>query len=119
VPSTQREQTQDLDPFEALQVAVEWHREGRVEAAAAVYARLLEIEPGNAEALHCLGVALHHLGRTEEGISAVRRALMLDPGCRPALDDLGRILGESGRLDEAAAVNREAIQLRPHDAKAG
>jgi predicted TPR repeat methyltransferase len=102
-----------LEPFQALQVAVKWHRAGRVQAAAEVYRRVLELDAFQVDALHFLGLALHQLGRSEEGISSIRRALELDPCCLPAINNLGNVLEEAGRLTDAELTFRHLVELAP------
>jgi Flp pilus assembly protein TadD len=70
----------------------------RVEAEQ-VLRRVLELEPGDAEAHHNLGCLLLGLGRAEEAVSQLELAVKLRPGrtiSRQMLDQaVGRL--ESGR----------------------
>lgn len=70
------EPAEELSVPEALLLAMEWHRDGRVQAAAEVYRRVLASSGDQVDALQFLGVALHQLGQSDEGVASIRRALI-------------------------------------------
>jgi len=107
-------QAQDLvTPAEAIQVALSWHSEGRLAEARILCARVLAVEPDNAEALHFLGLLQYQLGDLEDGIGYVRRALKVAPGYAAAHSNLGNMLLEQGDLDGAEQAYRRALELAP------
>lgn len=108
----------ELSPAEALAYAIRLHREDRVEAAAALYRRILEVVPKCAEALNFLGVAESQLGRPGVGVELIARSIAFEPDYADAYNNLGNLLKKTGRLSEAAAAYRRVLELRPDDADA-
>lgn len=98
--------------------AVAAHREGRLDAAEALYGKVLQRQSGHPDALHFLGVLHHQRQRSEEGIRLIRLALRATPQHADAHNNLGNIHKECGELAEAEACYRRALghQPRHHDA---
>ena len=80
--------------------------------------QVLQIEPGNADALNYLGYLLAERGeQLDEAIRLVRRALDADPGNPSYLDSLGWAHFRRGDVDEAEkylapAAGEAAAQFR-------
>ncbi len=87
------------------------HRAGRLEAAAATYRRLLDVEPENADAWHLLGLTLHQRGHNELSIPTIRRALALNPGIANYHNSLGLALHATGDNAGALDVLQVAVKL--------
>jgi len=102
----------------ALAFAVERHRQGHFEEAAAIYRQILALTPDNADALHFLGVAEHQAGRRGKALELLSRALELAPEHADALTNRGNVYRSLARLDAAEADYRRAHELRPDDANA-
>jgi tetratricopeptide (TPR) repeat protein/ADP-heptose:LPS heptosyltransferase len=94
------------------------HRAGRLEEAAALYRRVLSIEPGHVEAHYKLANALHAQARLEEAAASYRRTLASAPRYAEAHNDLGAALAEQGRIEEALASLERALALKPDYADA-
>jgi len=110
----ERETQQELvTPAEAVRVALGWHGEGRLAEAQILYERVLAADPGNAEALHFLGLLRHQLGAREEGIGYVRKALESAPRYASAHSNLGNMLLEREDMDGAEQAYRRALELAP------
>ena len=58
-----------------LQAAVVFHRSGDLDRAAALYQRVLDRTPGNADALHMLGLVAGARGQSERAIDLIVKAL--------------------------------------------
>ena len=98
---------------QAMQTALRHHQAGRLPQAEAIYREILGREPGNADALHLLGVIALQKGRHQDAIGLIRQAIAANPAMPQSHLNLGKALRESGRLDEALAVYREAVRLQP------
>ncbi len=92
-----------------LSVAIEQHNAGNSGRADALYREALLREPGNADALHLLGVLAHEQGRGPEAIDLIGRALALAPTVPDYLFNLGNALRDQGRLEEAVASYGRAL----------
>lgn len=97
---------------EALQVAMEHHRAGRLPSAKAIYQQILQIEPNHPDALHLLGAVAHQEGKEEIAFELISKALKLHP-TSPMHYNLGLTLQSQGKLEEAIASYRQALVLKP------
>ncbi len=98
--------------------AVADHRAGRIEAAAAIYRRLLDIDPEHADAWHLLGLTLHQRGENSLAVPTIRRALGLNPQVANYHNSLGLALHGAGDLAGAVNALRTAVALDDGDADA-
>jgi peptide/nickel transport system permease protein len=79
---------EDLNDRHALQLALEYLKEGRQDAAASILARILKRDPRNERAWHMLSYALQE---REKQIYALERVLALNPANRAAAHHLRRL----------------------------
>ena len=86
-------------------------RNGDLQAAAGSFARALELDPRNAEALIGLGSVERSRGNSEAAIHYVQRALQVDPSSVAALSELAELERDRGRLDDAIRLFREALAI--------
>jgi tetratricopeptide (TPR) repeat protein len=105
--------------LEDFLIAVECAAHGDAKGAEARLRKVVEHEPGNAEARLLLGLVLGDLGRAVEAHAVhveVERAF----GVRSARNRvaLARCLLEVGRAGEAVSVARGALELAPRDEEA-
>ena len=103
---------------EALEEAISLHRRGELDRAAAAYRRILEAAPGNADALHYLGVLSHQKGDSDRAVELIEKALEHSPNYRDAVKNLGNVHKESGRHGRAERCYRKAIELDADDGDA-
>ena len=97
------------DPVDdMLRAALAHHRAGRVEAAAALYQRVLRQSPGHADALHLFGVLHAQAGRLEDALPLLTKAARRAPRNAGFLNDLANVFNGLGRFDEAEAHYRRA-----------
>jgi predicted RNA methylase/Flp pilus assembly protein TadD len=98
-----------------LQQAIEHHKAGRYDAAAAGYNAVLTAEPRNARAAHYLGVLTLQAGRIDEGTELLARAVAEAPDWHDARNNYGIALREQGRTAEAIEQFRIAADALPHE----
>ena len=62
---------------EALAIAIQHHRAGRLQAAEQIYRQILQDEPNQADAMHLLGLIAHQVGKHGIAVESIRRAIRL------------------------------------------
>jgi len=103
---------------EALAIALSHHQAGRLETAEQIYRQILQAVPGQADALHLLGVIAHQRGQNAVAVQYIGQATERAPLVADYHSNLGLAYSALGDLDAAAASHRRAIQLRPAYAEA-
>ena len=98
--------------------AVQAEESGEKQRAIALYAEILEIDPGYAAAYINLGTIHFHARQYSRAEELYRRATEADPGYVLAFFDLGNVLDELERPDESIAAYRHAVALAPRYADA-
>ena len=96
---------------QAFGVAIGHHQAGRLREAERIYRQILAQEPGQADALHLLGVIAHQSGRNEVAVELIGQAIARHPGFAEAQSNLGVALSGLGRFEEAVAAYRQAVAL--------
>lgn len=99
--------------LEALDVAVELHGQGRLDEAAILYARILEVEPRQADALHLLGLLHGQQGRIGQAIPLVAQAIGIAPERGVFHINHAKLTAAAGQAGKAAAGLRRALALDP------
>ena len=87
-------------------------------AAERSWARLFELEPGDATALPGYAHFLMIMGRQDEAMARITRALELDPHNITVQSFYAVILESARRYDEAIAVARKVLSVEPTSAVA-
>ncbi|MDA0997965.1 MAG: tetratricopeptide repeat protein [Proteobacteria bacterium] len=107
--------TDDNMPAE-LARALESHRAGDLEAAAAAYEAILGNDPGNIDALHLLATLNLQRGDAANALRLAERVLSKRPEIAEAQANRGTALQAMERFGEAAHAFRQAIELQPDTA---
>jgi hypothetical protein len=94
--------------------AAEAHNKGKLDEAAAGYARTVRLNPRFAEAYNNLGVLLRKQGKREASAACYRKALAIKPNTSSFLSNLGNVLRELGQHQAAAASHQKAVKLAPN-----
>ena len=100
---------------QALQLALEHHRAGRLVEAEAIYRQVLARQADHPDALHLLGLVAHQVARHADAARLIDRAINHHPATPPAqwhhhLAEARRAAGDAAC---AEASFRTAIQLDP------
>jgi predicted TPR repeat methyltransferase len=98
--------------------AMEHHQHGRLAEAESIYLRLLEAQPNDSEAMHCLGVLRMGQGRRDEAIALVKKSVNLAPGNAHAWNNLGNMLVTTKEARAAEYSYLRATALKPDLAEA-
>ena len=106
------------DIASALSQARSADARGQVEAARAHYQRVLDLEPGHADALHALGILADKEGDYRTAETHYFRALRAKSDDANLLSDMGYSYFLQGRRHDAEYYLREALKYDPQHAKA-
>src|SRR5262245_33202354 len=85
------------------------HRAGKLGLAESHYARVVKLDPGQADAWHLLGVVAFQNRQAPKAIKHYKRALELRPAFAQAWNNLGIALKAHGQADEAQAAFERAL----------
>jgi Flp pilus assembly protein TadD len=103
---------------EAIQLALQHHRQGQFVQAEQIYRQVLQADPRQGNAWHLLGVVEGQMGRHDAACDNIKRAITLNPREAVYYSNLGHACRSLGRLDEAVASYREAVRIKPDFAQA-
>lgn len=103
------------DPIAA---ALALHKSGRLDEAESAYLRILEGQPGDARALHLLGLLKVQAADYPAGISLIRQSVERGGPAPRRLVDLGTAHRLAGELEAAETAYREALSMAPGLAQA-
>ncbi len=98
----------------AVAEALGLHRQGRLDEAEKIYARVLKAERGHFDALHLLGMLNHQRGKAGEAYRLLSAALKVEPRSPDALSNLALVLHALKRDAEALAQLDKALALAPN-----
>ena len=101
-----------------LQEGLDHHRAGRMADAARCYKRVLEADPGNADALNLMSALALVAGDPRAAAALALGAISAQPGWAAPHVSLGNALQAAGRADQAVDAFQKAIALAPETAEA-
>jgi predicted O-linked N-acetylglucosamine transferase (SPINDLY family) len=104
----------EIDIKAELQCAFNLHQAGQIEAAEAIYLKILEIAPNTADALHLLGLIAHLREEYDQATELIGKALEISPNSAIFHSNLGAALQGKKKNDEAVAEYRKALSLAPN-----
>jgi len=90
--------------------------EGKLEEAATLYDKAINLNPNYVEAYYKKANILGDMGRNEEAIVCYDKAISLDPNYVNAYNNKGIALRLLGKNEEAVICYDQAIKLNPDDA---
>ncbi len=105
------------DTSQLLEMAFGLHQAGELDRARGLYERIIDQDPGHADALHFLGLACFQGGDGVRAADLIRRAIEQKPRVAPYHDNLGAVLESRDMLEEALGAYREAATLAGDDAE--
>jgi predicted TPR repeat methyltransferase len=98
---------------DTLREAMQAHGAGQLEAARALYQRLLDTAPQHPDGLHLMGVLQAQCGQHELAAELIGRAIAVQPQEAMFHNNLGNVYIERGRFDDALQHYQQAITLDP------
>ena len=104
---------QKITIAQAVELALQHHRAGRLDEAEGAYKNILARSPDSPNALHLLGVVASQRGRHDIAINMIQREIALKPQTPEFHFNLGGIYRAAGRPEESIAQIRRAVELKP------
>ena len=98
---------------QALEIAGRYHRSGNIQQAQAHYRRILQVEPGQPEALHALGIIAFQLKEYEDANSLIGKAIKNKPKVPQFHYNFGLVFIALKRQEKAIQAFQEAIKIMP------
>jgi predicted O-linked N-acetylglucosamine transferase (SPINDLY family) len=100
-------------PGSPLEQAIARHQAGHLADAEVLYRQVLATRPGDADALHYLGLLGYQTGHLGEAEELLARAAHVSPENPVVLNNWGIVLAKLGRLAEARMRFEQAIERGP------
>ena len=101
-----------------LQNAIALHQQGQLDQAEAIYLKLLQFDPKNADVLHLLGMIAYQTRKIQIAINLIDLAIEINPNVASYHYSKGLILQELKQFDTAIVSYDKAIKLRTDYAEA-
>lgn len=118
LPEEPEEQVREMTIEQAVEIAISFQRQQRLDEADLVYKRILDAAPDHPAALHFSGVLAHQMGIHSEAIARIGRSLTMVPDQADWHNNHGIALQAAGQLDEAIAAYRRALAINPSHVQA-
>jgi tetratricopeptide (TPR) repeat protein len=96
-----------------LDRAVKLHQEGKTDEAEELYMRILDVAPGQPDALNLLGVIQSEKNKNDRALDLLSRAARLRPKDANILNNLGRASVRARRFEQAIDALEHALSLSP------
>jgi Flp pilus assembly protein TadD/2-polyprenyl-3-methyl-5-hydroxy-6-metoxy-1,4-benzoquinol methylase len=104
-----------LDSRILLTEAVRLHQAGQLDQAAALYRKVLTVQPNNADALHLLGMIALQQSQPQTALELIGKAITLNDRHAPYHSHHSLALQTLGDMEGAVAGYRRALALNPDD----
>lgn len=101
-----------------LNRAVRLHRAGNLDAANAIYGRILDAIPNHPDALNLSGVIAHQSGNQETAIQLIERAISVNDADASYYNNLGEARRAFGQNSLAIDAFENALRISPGDVAA-
>lgn len=112
-----REKVRRMNEITQLRSALDAHRSGRLDEAIAGYRQVLLSQPGNADAIYLIGMAMTAKRRITSARICFERAVVLRPSAAAAHRELGNARRDDGDRMGARQAMETAVLLGPRDAE--
>ena len=101
-----------------LERAIRHHQAGELDAANAIYRRILELDPNHADALNLAGVVAHQSGDQETAIRLIEQAISINDANASYFNNLGEAYRAFGQNQKAVNAYERALKINPRDVAA-
>jgi tetratricopeptide (TPR) repeat protein len=111
-------ETKRVSIDEAMPIAWEQFRAGRLDGAESIARQVTAQRPDNPDAQHLLGIVAYRAGRMAEAIAHTEQASALAPRIAAYHGNLCEMYRQAGRVGEAIGAGERAVALDPRYAQA-
>lgn len=112
---TAKHQTAASDALIHFNSGVEFYHQRDYAKAMQAYQKVIEIDPGYAEAYNNLGIIYQDAGDFDRALSAYQKAIEINPRYEKALNNLGVLLYLKGRFEESIRAFQKALTLNANN----
>jgi protein O-GlcNAc transferase len=117
-PSLKVPKERDFPVAPSIQQAIEFHQQGQLVQAEALYRRIIEIEPKNSDAIHLLGVIASQTGHLQSAVELISKAIEINPNVATYHSNCGSAFNKLKQFEAAVGSYDKAIALQPSYADA-
>jgi len=96
---------------QAMQMALEKHKQGDFNGAEAIYSAILEKNPNNPDTLHLLGLIMHQTKKPKEAIKLIKKAIEIKNDIAIYHHNLGMVYDSLNDEKSSAESYEKALQL--------
>jgi tetratricopeptide (TPR) repeat protein len=105
---------QEVSIEEAIARAHAHWNAGQADQAEFYCRRVLDVWPGQADALHLLGLMAHSFGNLDLALQYIRQACLAPRASAQYFSNLAEMCRQKGLLDEAERAGRQSVTLNPN-----
>ncbi len=105
-------------PEQIFTVAKQYHKEGNLDQAEALYKAVLSVKPASAEAWFFLGMVRYAKGAQFEAVDLIKKALEIDPKNYDFHNNIGEIYRRNNMMTEAEFHLKASLTLKPDNTDA-
>jgi type IV pilus biogenesis/stability protein PilW len=110
---TGKNQTTASDVLIYFNSGVDYYHQRDYSKAIQAYQKVIELDPGYAEAYNNLGIIYQEAGDFGRALSAYQKAIEINPKYEKALNNLGVLLYLKGRYEESIQAFQKALVINP------
>jgi len=112
---TEKHRTAASDALIHFNSGVDLYHQRDYARAIQAYQKVIEIDPGYAEAYNNLGIIYQDAGDFDRALSAYQKAIEINPRYEKALNNLGVLLYLKGRYEESIRAFQKALALNANN----
>ncbi len=93
--------------------AFQFHNEGKLQEAAALYEEVLQTIPNHADSLHLSGLILYRHRQYDKAIERIEKAIQISPNTPMYYSNLSAVFYESRRYEDVITCCKKALEMNP------
>jgi predicted O-linked N-acetylglucosamine transferase (SPINDLY family) len=93
--------------------AFQFHNEGKLQEAAALYEEILQVIPNHADSLHLSGLILYRHRQYDKAIERIEKAIRISPNVSMYYSNLSAVYYETRRYEDVISCCKKALEINP------